>query len=74
MGKPVFLLLPYAVDWRWIYGKTDSPWYPTITIYKQQEPFNWHTVVDCVYNHIKETYGITIKDTYNNGSNTLKKE
>ena len=61
LGKPVMLLLPYAVDWRWIYGRTSSPWYPTMTIFKQQQPFNWTPVVQEVYNCLYERYGVRIK-------------
>jgi len=45
LGKPVWLLLPYATDWRWIAHRTDSPWYPTMRIFKQPRPFDWDSVV-----------------------------
>lgn len=48
MGIPVWLLLPYSADWRWIAGRTDSPWYPTMRIFKQPAPFDWQTVVQDV--------------------------
>jgi tetratricopeptide (TPR) repeat protein len=53
LGKQVLLLLPYAVDWRWIYGRTDSPWYPTMRIFKQPAAFDWNTVVEQVYAYLK---------------------
>lgn len=53
LGKPVWLLLPYATDWRWLAGRTDSPWYPTMRIFKQQEPFNWSDVMHNVIKEIK---------------------
>lgn len=48
LGRPVWLLLPYATDWRWISGRTDSPWYPTMRIFKQPQPYDWDSVVDQV--------------------------
>lgn len=48
LGKPTWLLLPYATDWRWIAHRTDSPWYPTMRIFKQPKPFDWQSVIDNV--------------------------
>ena len=41
MGKPVFLLDRYDNCWRWLHGRTDSPWYPTMTIFRQSRPGDW---------------------------------
>lgn len=60
LGKPVILLLPYAVDWRWIYGRTDSPWYQTMTLFKQPKPFDWKTVIENLYAHLKKKYPIIV--------------
>ena len=56
LGKPVWLLLPYASDWRWILGKKESPWYPTMHIFKQSEPFDWESVIDDVLDVFKKEY------------------
>jgi hypothetical protein len=61
LGKSVLLLLPYAVDWRWIYGRTDSPWYPSMTIFKQPKPFDWESAVQDVYNYLQNHYGVVIE-------------
>lgn len=45
LGRPVWLLLPYSSDWRWIKGKQTSPWYPTMKIFQQSSPFDWETVI-----------------------------
>jgi len=45
LGIPIWLLLPYSTDWRWIAHRTDSPWYPTMRIFKQSAPFDWDTVM-----------------------------
>jgi hypothetical protein len=41
MGKPVFLLDRYDNCWRWLYGRGDSPWYPTLMIFRQLQPGDW---------------------------------
>ncbi len=42
MGKPTWLLLPYTPDYRWLLGRDDSPWYPSIKLYRQQQHNDWH--------------------------------
>lgn len=46
MGKPVWLLLPYVPDWRWLLGRRDSPWYPTAVLYRQPKIGDWASVID----------------------------
>ena len=53
LGKPVWLLLPFVSDWRWIVNRTDTPWYPTMTIFHQDEPFNWQGVLAHVYKKLE---------------------
>ena len=48
MGKPVWLLLPWAPDWRWMTERTDSPWYPTMRIFRQPRPGDWKGAVSLV--------------------------
>ena len=45
MGKPTFLLLPYNPDWRWLLERADSPWYPTMELYRQAQLGNWHSAL-----------------------------
>lgn len=45
MGVPVWLMLPYACDWRWLSGRKDSPWYPSLRIFRQERPGDWPGVV-----------------------------
>lgn len=53
LGKRIWLLLPYATDWRWIAYRTDSPWYPTMRIFKQREPFVWSDVITDVIQELQ---------------------
>ena len=45
LGARTFLLLPYSCDWRWLSGRDDSPWYPTLRLYRQDVPGDWETAV-----------------------------
>jgi len=48
LGKPIWTLLPYAPDWRWMLSREDSPWYPTMRLFRQPAPGNWTAVLDQV--------------------------
>jgi hypothetical protein len=45
MGKPVFLLDRYDNCWRWLSGRDDSPWYPSLRIFRQSRPGEWAPVI-----------------------------
>jgi hypothetical protein len=45
MGIPTFLLISSLPDWRWMMGRKDSPWYPTMRIYRQPTPGDWNGVI-----------------------------
>jgi tetratricopeptide (TPR) repeat protein len=44
MGKPVWTLLPFAPDWRWQLAREDTPWYPTMRLFRQKGPGSWGDV------------------------------
>ncbi|MDR3448636.1 MAG: tetratricopeptide repeat protein [Alphaproteobacteria bacterium] len=48
MGKKVWVLLPFAPDWRWLTGRDDSPWYPTARLFRQPAPGDWAGAVAAV--------------------------
>lgn len=48
LGRPAWLLLPYAPDWRWLTDREDSPWYPTARLFRQPAPGQWDAVVEDV--------------------------
>jgi tetratricopeptide (TPR) repeat protein len=49
MGKPCWTLLPFLrCDWRWLRGRTDSPWYPSMRLYRHGERQDWTGLVDRV--------------------------
>lgn len=48
LGKETWLLLPFNPDWRWLTERSDTPWYPGMTLYRQTERGNWTEVLDRV--------------------------
>lgn len=45
LGRPVWLLNRLDTDWRWLRGRNDSPWYPTMRLFRQTEPRGWDAPV-----------------------------
>lgn len=48
LGKPVWLLLPFNPDWRWLLDRSDSPWYPTFRLFRQPTIGDWPSVLRTV--------------------------
>jgi hypothetical protein len=48
LGVPVWLMLHFAADWRWLLRRDDSPWYPTMRLFRQPSPGDWESVVAAV--------------------------
>ncbi len=46
LGKRVWILLPYAADFRWLLDRTDTPWYPSARLFRQARPRDWVGVVN----------------------------
>jgi Glycosyltransferase family 9 (heptosyltransferase) len=44
LGKPVWVLLPFIPDWRWLLDRDDSPWYPTARLFRQDDSRTWEGV------------------------------
>jgi len=48
LGRPAWALLPFAPGWRWLLGRSDSPWYPTLRLFRQPRPGDWQTPIAAV--------------------------
>ncbi|MEG4494686.1 tetratricopeptide repeat protein [Microcoleus sp. D3_18_C4] len=57
LGKPVWILLCFMPDWRWMLEREDSPWYPTARLFRQQTPGDWEEVFDRVKTALLERAG-----------------
>jgi len=53
LGKPVWVLLPFVPDWRWMLDREDSPWYPTVRLFRQTSPGDWEAVIERVTEELK---------------------
>ncbi|WP_019503036.1 tetratricopeptide repeat protein [Pseudanabaena sp. PCC 6802] len=63
MGKPTWVLLPFSPDWRWMLEREDSPWYPTMRLFRQERIGDWTDAIERV--------GNALRDLTNSGSRTL---
>jgi tetratricopeptide (TPR) repeat protein len=45
MGRPVWVLVPFAPDWRWTLSGETTPWYPTARLFRQEKPDDWDSVI-----------------------------
>jgi hypothetical protein len=45
MGKPTWILLPFLPDWRWLLDRSDSPWYDSARLYRQETRGDWQSVL-----------------------------
>ena len=57
LGKPTFALLRYDACWRWLTGRGDSPWYPSMRLFRQPQPGDWDGVVAELKTALAERYG-----------------
>ncbi len=52
LGRPTWILLPYTPDYRWLLDRDDSPWYPTVRLFRQTETRDYATVLELVRNEL----------------------
>lgn len=46
MNIPSYVALPHGASWRWLRHRSDSPWYPSLTLFRQHSPSQWDQVID----------------------------
>jgi hypothetical protein len=59
MGRPVWTLLPHRCDWRWMMKRQDSPWYPTMRLFRQKRAGDWQPVI----RQVKEALRMLINES-----------
>jgi ADP-heptose:LPS heptosyltransferase len=58
LGKSVWVLLADVPDWRWLRERTDSAWYPTARLFRQERPGDWAGVMARVEAALKEVIAV----------------
>ena len=48
LGKPCWVVIPYTPDWRWLMQREDSPWYPSLRLFRQERFGDWPGVFECL--------------------------
>jgi hypothetical protein len=56
LGKPLWVLLPFTTSFRWLLDRSDSPWYPTATLFRQSTQGDWSTVISKVVCRIQKEF------------------
>ena len=54
LGRPVWVLLPFVSDWRWLADRSDSPWYPTARLFRQPRRGDWAAVIAQVRGEVEQ--------------------
>jgi hypothetical protein len=70
-GRPVWVLLPTCADWRWLANRNDSPWYPSMRLFRQRELGEWNTVVEEVREALLEWCDTPSSWPHTSGSSAL---
>ena len=53
MGKMTWVLLPFVADWRWLMERNDSPWYPTMRLFRQPRLRDWEAVIQQIAKELR---------------------
>jgi hypothetical protein len=54
LGRPTWTLLPYDADWRWMRDRDDTPWYPTMRLFRQQREGSWGSVINQIVSDLQQ--------------------
>ncbi|MGF6571149.1 ADP-heptose:LPS heptosyltransferase [Paraburkholderia sp. GAS333] len=56
MGVPAWVMLPFVPDWRWLMGRTDTPWYPATRLFRQPKRGDWEGVMASMREELKQRF------------------
>ena len=59
LGKKTWILLSFAADWRWLLDRNDSPWYPSVTLFRQEKLGDWAGVFDRVRRELTRAFPLS---------------
>jgi tetratricopeptide (TPR) repeat protein len=75
LGIPVWALLPFACDWRWMREYEDTPWYKTVELFRQNSQGDWNSVFERLTSNLKQYISTSVmpgKDPVNSFKSVLK--
>jgi hypothetical protein len=58
IGRPAWVLIAYTPDWRWQLDRSDTPWYPSLRLFRQKKPGDWAGVIEDVAVELTSDYGV----------------
>ncbi len=58
LGLPTWIMLPHIPDWRWLRGRQDSPWYPTMRLFRQEHPAGWQRVFEQIADRLRRQFPV----------------
>lgn len=61
IGKPTWILLPFVPDWRWMLDRDDSPWYPSVKLFRQAAPGDWNGMFAKLRQQLLARFGSQVK-------------
>ena len=67
LGVPTWVALPTVPDWRWLLGRDDSPWYPTLRLFRQERPGDWASVFERIASALGPVVGGGVGRSERNG-------
>jgi len=70
LGKEVWTLISVSPDWRWLLDRNDTPWYPSMKLYRQSRPYDWVSVID----RMNKDLDSAIENKKNNYNKNLKSD
>jgi len=72
LAKPIWVMLPFTPDWRWLLDRDDSPWYPTARLFRQSETRSWEGVIARVREVLTAQISATRGDVVRSGKSAGK--
>ena len=70
LGIPTWVLLPEPADWRWMINRTDTPWYPTMRLFRQPKTGDWESVIAEIVRELKKLMSSHQQDNKKDSLNT----
>jgi ADP-heptose:LPS heptosyltransferase len=68
LGVRTWTLLPTDADWRWMEDREDTPWYPTMRLFRQSKPGDWESVLARLTRELEKTFGRWLTSAANRAS------